>query len=98
MPYNTTTDILLSNSLENLNKQPGLITSTGASSLAASVTSVSFLNSGAAAINLTVNGVTSSIPAGASVSFDGGGNGNKFAAGKFSWDASGSTLLIAYTY
>jgi hypothetical protein len=98
MAYHTTTDILLSNSLENLNKQAGLVTSTGASSLALAVTSVSFLNSGAAAINLTVNAVTNSIPAGASVSFDGGGNGNKFPAGKFSWDATGSTLLIAYTY
>lgn len=98
MAYHTTTDILLSNSLEYLNKQPGLVTSTGAGSLALAASSVSFLNSGAAAITLTVNGVTNSIPAGASVSFDGGGNGNKFPAGKFSWDATGSTLLIAYTY
>ena len=98
MAYHTTTDILLSTNLENSNKQPGLVTSTGASSLTLAVTSVSFLNSGAAAINLTVNGVTNSISAGTGISFDGGGNGNKFPAGKFSWDATGSTLLIAYTY
>jgi hypothetical protein len=98
MAYHTTTDILLSNSLENLNKQAGLVTSTGASSLALAVTSVSFLNSGAAAINLTVNAVTSSVPAGTTISFDGGGSENRFPGNTFSYDATSGTLLIAYTY
>ena len=98
MALHATTDIILGAGLTNQNKQPGLVTSTGASSLTLPVTSVSFLNSGAATITLTVNGVSNSIPAGASVSFDGGGSDNKFPEGKFSWNATGSTLLIAYTY
>ena len=98
MAYHTTTDILLSNSLEYLNKQPGLITSTGAGSLTLAASSVSFCNSGSTAVNLTVNGVTSSVAAGVSISFDAGGNGNKYPTGKFSWDATGGTLIIAYTY
>jgi hypothetical protein len=98
MSYNSGVEVLLDNGLNNQKKRAGLITATSTGALVLPVSSVSFCNSGAAAINLTVSGSTSSIPAGVTISFDGGGSENRFAGNTFSYDATGSTLLIAYTY
>jgi len=77
---------------------PMLTSSTGAGNLIASgiVYNVSFSNVGAAAVTLTVSGNTVSIPAGTTVNYDPGVN-NYYKGSSFSWDATGSTLLVAYT-
>ena len=98
MAYHTSTDILLSNSLENLNKQPVLVTSTGAGSIPMPINRVTFINSGAIAVTITVNGVANTVPAAARIEFEAGGNGNKFPIGEFSWDATGGSLIVAYVY
>lgn len=77
---------------------PMLTSSTGAGNLTASgiIYNVSFSNVGAAAVTLTVSGNTVSIPAGKTVNYDPGVN-NYYKGSDFSWDATGSTLLVAYT-
>jgi len=57
MPYQTTTDILIASGIANQNKQPALITSTGAGSIDSATSSVSFYNFGGTAVTITVNGV-----------------------------------------
>jgi len=98
MSYNSGVETLLDGGLNNQKKKAGLITATASGAIAIPVSSISFCNSGAAAINLTVSGSTSSIPAATTISFDGGGAENRFPGNTFSYDATGSTLLIAYTY
>jgi hypothetical protein len=98
MSYNSGVEVLLNDGLNNQRKKAGLLTATGAGAVAIPVSSISFCNSGATAINLTVSGSTSSVPAGTTISFDGGGSENRFPGNTFSYDATGSTLLIAYTY
>ena len=98
MSYNSGVEVLLNDGLNNQKKRAGLLTATGAGSVATPVSSISFCNSGATAINLTVNGSTSSVPTGTTISFDGGGSENRFPGNTFSYDATSGTLLIAYTY
>jgi hypothetical protein len=78
--------------------QPGVIESTGAAVLGpfSIVYNVSFYNTGGATADLTVNGNTVTIPAGSAVNYDPGVN-NYYKASDFSWDATGTTLIIAYT-
>jgi hypothetical protein len=77
---------------------PGVIESTGAAVLGpfSIVYNVSFYNTGGATADLTVNGNTVTIPAGSAVNYDPGVN-NYYKASDFSWDATGTTLIIAYT-
>ena len=98
MSYNSGVEVLLNEGLNNQNKKAGLLTATAAGAVALPVNNISFRNSGATAINLTVNGSTSSIPAGATINFDGGGAENRFPGNTFSYDATGGTLIIAYTF
>jgi len=98
MSYNSGVEVLLNDGLNNQKKRAGLLTATGAGAVALPVSSISFCNSGSTAINLTVSGSTSSIPAGVTINFDGGGSENRFPGNTFSYDATGGTLLIAYTY
>jgi hypothetical protein len=70
---------------------PMLTSSTGAGNLTASNIVYS-----AAAVTLTVSGNTVSIPAGTTINYDPGVN-NYYKGSDFSWDATGSTLLVSYT-
>lgn len=98
MSYNSGVEVLLNDGLNNQKKRAGMLTATSTGAVVLPVSSISFCNSGAAAINLTVSGSTSSVPAGVTISFDGGGAENRFPGNTFSYDATGSTLLIAYTF
>lgn len=100
MAYNTTTDQLLANGLNNHNKKAAFMeeNDNGFITLAAAVNSITFSNTGAAAGTITVNGGGANLPIGASVSFDAGGADNRFAPNTFEWDSTGTSLLIAYTY
>jgi len=77
---------------------PNAISSTGPGSLSAFlvVYNVSFYNQGAASGTLIVNGVSITLPAGATMNFD-PGVGNHFKGSKFSWTATGTTFLVAYS-
>ena len=98
MSYNSGVEVLLNDGLNNQRKKAGLLTATGAGAVAIPVSSISFCNSGSTAVTLTVSGSTSSVPAGTTISFDGGGSENRFPGNTFSYDATSGTLLIAYTY
>ena len=100
MAYHTTTDNLLANGLNNQLKKAGFrnINDAGADILDIAVNSISFSNIGTSEIFLIMPGGESSLPAGATVSFDAGGADNRFAPNTFEWDSTGAILLIAYTY
>jgi hypothetical protein len=98
MPYQTTTDILIASGIANQNKQPALVTSTGAGSIDSATSSVSFYNFGGTAVTITVNGVANTIPTGVTLNFNAGGSDNKFPTGEFSWNATGGSLIISYVY
>ena len=72
-------------------------TTTGDLSGSPTLYSVSFSNIGASAITLSLAGSgTISIPAGTTVNYDPGVN-NWYDGADFLWDATGSTLLVAYS-
>jgi hypothetical protein len=96
MALHATSDIILAAGLTNQNKQPYLVTSTGASSITVPTTNVMFYNYGGTVVVITVNGVANNVPTGVTLTFDAGGSDNKFPPGKFSWDATGGTLHISY--
>jgi hypothetical protein len=98
MSYNSGVEVLLSEGLNNQKKRAGMLTATSTGAIALPVSSISFCNSGAANVTLTVSGSANTIPAGVTVSFDGGGSENRFPGNTFSYNATGSTLLIAYTF
>lgn len=100
MSYNSGVEVLLNEGLNNQTKKAGYlnINDNGAEVLEVAVNSVSFSNVGTVPIPLTVNGGTYELPAGSSVSFDAGGAENRFPSGTFSYDTTGGTLLIAYTW
>ena len=98
MSYNSGVEVLLNDGLNNQKKRAGLLTATSTGSVELPVSSISFCNSGATAINLTVSGSTSSVPAGTTINFDGGGAENRFPGNTFSYDATSGTLIIAYTF
>ena len=78
---------------------PYMISSTGTGNLSGStkVYNASFYNAGSAAISLTVGGSgTFSIPAGVTINYDPGVN-NYYKGSHFSWDATGSTILVSYS-
>ncbi len=100
MAYHTTTDQLLANGLNNHNKKAAFIeeNNNGVVTLANAVNSITFSNTGTALASITVNGGSTNLPIGASVSFDAGGADNRFAPNTFEWDSTATILLIAYTY
>lgn len=100
MAYHTTTDQLLASGLNNHNKKAGFTeaNNAGAELMPNAVNSISFSNIGATVATITLYGNTTSLQVGASVSFDAGGNDNRYAPNTFEWDSTGTILLIAYTY
>jgi len=78
---------------------PYLISSTSTGDLSGSpiIYSVSFTNVGSSAVSLVVGGSGPiSIPAGKTITYDPGVN-NWYDGNLFSWNATGGTLLIAYS-
>ena len=100
MAYHTTTDQLLASGLNNHNKKASFAeaNNAGAELMPTAVNSISFSNIGAVVIPITMSGNTAYLPVGASVSFDAGGNDNRYAPNTFEWDSTGGIVLIAYTY
>lgn len=80
-------------------RTPNLITATNTTgTISVEVHSISVYNSGNAVGTLTVSGGAAvSIPIGATINMDAGGNNNRFASGAFVYDATaGTTFIIAY--
>lgn len=100
MAYHTTTDNLLANGLNNQLKKAGLlnINDNGEETLDVAVNSISFSNVGTTEITLIINGGESSLPVGATVSFDAGGAENRYPANTFAYNTTEGMLLIAYTW
>lgn len=98
MAYHNTPEIILGAGLANQNKQASLQSSTGSGTISLPACNVTFYNVGGTAITVTVNGNAVSVPAATNISFDSGGADNKFIAGMFSWNATGGTVLVAYTF
>ena len=98
MAFQNPTEIILAAGLTNQNKQPALVTSTGVGSISVPTTNVYFYNYGGTTVSITVNGVANTVPSGVTLIFNAGDSDNKYPAGKFSWDATGGTLHVSYTY
>lgn len=96
MSYNSGVEVLLADGLNNQNKKAGFfnIDNAGGGTLDVAVNSVSFANIGTTSVTL----LGQSFPAGATVSFDAGGGDNRFLRNTFTYDTTGGTLLIAYTW
>jgi len=100
MSYNSGVEVLLNDGLNNQRKKAGFVeaNSAGTEVMPTAVNSITFSNKGTAVATITLNGVTTDLPIGASVSFDAGAADNRFAPNTFEWDSTGTALLIAYTY
>jgi hypothetical protein len=84
------------NSLDSI-KTPHLISVSTTGTIPGRPHSVSIYNAGNAVGTLTVNGNPAvSIPVGATINMDAGGNNNKFITGAFDYDATDTTFIIAY--
>lgn len=96
MSYNSGVEVLLDNGLNNQIKKAGFINvlNNGAETLGVSVNSISFSNIGPSILTVLGN----DLPVGATISFDAGGGDNRFPSGTFTYDSTGGTLLIAYTW
>lgn len=77
-------------------RTPEIISATGSGTIAVQVHNISVANVGGAVGTITVNGTTVNLPAGSVVNYDAGGNNNRFAINKFSYNGTGTTLLIQY--
>lgn len=96
MSYNSGVETLLNEGLNNQVKKAGYlnINDNGLETLNVAVNSISFSNVGAAIVAV----LGSDLPVGATISFDAGGGDNRFPSNTFSYDTTGGTLLIAYTW
>lgn len=77
-------------------RTPEIISATGSGTIAVQIHNVSIANVGSAVGTITVNGTTVNLPVGAVINYDAGGNNNRFAVNKFSYNGTGTTLLIQY--
>jgi hypothetical protein len=80
-------------------RTPQLISSVNSSgTIGVATLNISFYNSGSGTGSITVSGGAAVvIPVGATINYDAGGNGNRFNAGVFAYNTSGTTFIIAYT-
>jgi hypothetical protein len=78
-------------------RTPRLISTSTTGTIPGQPHSISVYNSGNAVGTLTVSGGAAvSIPVGATINMDAGGNNNRFTSGAFVYDATPTTFLIAY--
>ena len=76
---------------------PHAVSATGTGSVSVPVKNITFQNAGGANGTVTINGTVITLAAGKSLSFDAGGQGNTFPTAMFSYNGTGTTLLITYT-
>jgi hypothetical protein len=77
-------------------RTPQIISTTGSGTINPQLNNISVANIGSATGTITVNGTTVNIPAGISLSYNAGGNNNRFPNAAFSYNATGTTFLITY--
>ena len=78
-------------------RTPHLISTSATGTIPGQPHSISVYNSGNAVGTLTVDGNPAvSIPVGATINMDAGGNNNRFTSGSFVYDATNTTFIIAY--
>ena len=78
-------------------RTPTLISTSTTGTISVEVHSISVYNSGSGIGTLQVGtGAAVSIPVGATINMDAGGNNNRFAPGAFVYDATVTTFIIAY--
>jgi hypothetical protein len=78
-------------------RTPRLISTSTTGTIPGQPHSISVYNSGNAVGTLTISGGAAvSIPVGATINMDAGGNNNRFTSGAFVYDATGTTFIIAY--
>ena len=78
-------------------RTPVIISTSASGTITPQIHNISFYNSGSATGTITINGTTINIPAGVSINYDAGGNNNRYPASSFSYNGTGTTLLISYT-
>jgi hypothetical protein len=78
-------------------RTPVIISTSASGTITPQIHNISFYNSGSATGTITINGTTINIPAGVSINYDAGGNNNRYAGSSFSYNGTGTTLLISYT-
>jgi hypothetical protein len=78
-------------------RTPRLISTSTTGTIPGQPHSISVYNSGNAVGTLTISGGAAvSIPVGATINMDAGGNNNRFTSGAFVYDATSTTFIIAY--
>lgn len=77
-------------------RTPQIISTSGSGTINPQLHNISIANIGSATGTITVNGTTVNIPAGISLSYNAGGNNNRFPNAAFSYNATGTTFLITY--
>lgn len=92
-----TTLLSVKDSLQH-QKSAAALSSTGTGSLAVVSYSFSVYNAGANDGSFTTAAGTITLPKGVTLNFDAGGAENTFAANTFSWNATGTSYIITYTY
>lgn len=99
MGLQSTTEAILNAGLTNNKKKAFYEYSDneGAIPIEVPVNSISFSNVGTANATIGTNGLNRTLPAGASISFDAGGGDNTFPENMFSYESTGTILLIAFT-
>lgn len=77
-------------------RTPNIISSSTTGTIAPQVHRISFANIGNAVATITVNGNTVNLPVGVTINYNAGGNNNRFPINIFSYNGTGTTLLITY--
>jgi hypothetical protein len=77
-------------------RTPQIISTSGSGTINPQIHNISIANIGSATGTITVNGTTVNIPTGITLSYNAGGNNNRFSNAAFSYNATGTTFLITY--
>lgn len=77
-------------------RTPQIISTTTTGSINNQLHRISFANVGNANATITVNGNTVNLPVGVTVNYEAGGNNNRFPSNIFSYNGTGTSLLITY--
>jgi hypothetical protein len=78
-------------------RTPQILSTSASGTIAPQIHNISFYNSGSAVGTITVNGTTINLPVGVTINYNAGGNNNRYNNSIFSYNATGTTFIIAYT-